>query len=77
MSIAAKAYLLLKNGFTIGQRDPRVNTKYDGDYMVIEPYTILQLPTEDASNGPWCIVGDSLDSLIIEAFTFFKGLLNE
>jgi hypothetical protein len=56
-------------GFRIGERDPRgINTNYPGRYMVAEDYGDDELPTEDGSNGPWCIVGDDLDALITEAF---------
>ena len=56
-------------GFKIGERDPRgINTNYPGCYMVAEEYEDSDLPTEDGSNGPWCIVGDDLDAMIAEAF---------
>lgn len=63
-------------GFTIGQRDPRVNKLHPGRFMVIEPYEDDMLPTEDGSNGPWAVVGDNLRLLIEQAYdmasTFYK-----
>jgi len=32
---------------------------------------IYELPTEDGSNGPWCVVGDDMDALIKTAFDIF------
>jgi hypothetical protein len=54
-------------GYVIGYRDPRLNMDFPGKYMVAEPYEASQLPTRDACNGPWCIVGDDLDALISHA----------
>lgn len=51
-------------GFTVGDRDPRLNTDFTGKFMVVEPYDERDLPTKDASNGPWCVVGDDLEELI-------------
>lgn len=58
---------LERMGFIIGPRDSRTNTNYPGRYMVAEAYTEDELPTEDGSNGPWAIVGDDLDELIVMA----------
>ncbi len=56
-------------GFVVGERDPRLNTNYTGEYMVAEAYDESdELPTQDGRNGPWCIVGDDLDALIAEAY---------
>jgi hypothetical protein len=60
---------LVARGYIIGDRDPRLNTKYPGKFMVVEgDFEEHELPTEDGSNGPWCIVGDHLHGLIIDAF---------
>ncbi len=61
---------LIGRGFTAGRRDPRVNTAFQGAFMVIEPFDESQLPTEDASNGPWAVVGDDLAALINDAYNF-------
>jgi hypothetical protein len=62
-----KAAELRSWGFTVGERDPRLNSNYPGRYMVVESHEESELPTKDGSNGPWCIVGDNLDALIAEA----------
>jgi hypothetical protein len=63
--------VLSAHGFVVGPRDWRLNTKYPGNFMVAEAYEDEQVepPTEDGSNGPWCIVGEDLDSLIVEAYS--------
>lgn len=60
-------------GFIIGKREPRLNTDYNGNFMVSQPYEESDLPTKDGSQGPWCIVGDDLESLIDEAYQTFKN----
>lgn len=45
--------------------------------MVAEGYEDSELPTDDGSNGPWCIVGDDLNSLIAEAFDFAADVYGE
>ena len=69
MTIADKADRLVRlGGFTVGERDCRLNTNYAGKYMVVEGHEEDELPTKDGSNGPWCIVGDDLDALVGQAF---------
>ena len=51
-------------GFIVGARDPRLNRAFVGAFMVAEWYEDSETPTDDGSNGPWCIVGDNLDALI-------------
>lgn len=65
---AEKRAWLKRRGFVVGERDPRLNTDYPGAFMVAEAFEPDEVPTRDGSNGPWCIVGDDLDSLISEAF---------
>jgi len=36
--------------------------------MVIESHEKDEGPTDDGSNGPWCVVGDNLDALIETAW---------
>jgi hypothetical protein len=56
-------------GFVVGLRDPRLNTDFPGQFMVVDDlHEESELPTRDGSNGPWCIVGDDLAKLIDEAF---------
>lgn len=60
--------LLERAGFHVGERETRLNTAFSGRFMVVEPYEESELPTEDGRNGPWCIVGDNLNALIVEAY---------
>ncbi len=61
-------------GYYVGPRDPRLNTRYSGTWMVMEHATIAEaeaacdLPTESSANGPWCLVADDLRWLVQEAF---------
>lgn len=64
-------------GWTAGARDPRLNTNYPGKFMVVEPHEEDELPTEDGSNGPWCVVGDDLDDLIRRAYDTLKSMVDE
>lgn len=68
---------LERHGYLCGARDPRLNTNHVGAFMVTEadyqdPHYGYELPTEDGANGPWCIVGDDLSSLISEAYDVFR-----
>jgi hypothetical protein len=45
--------------------------------MVVEAHNESQLPTEDGSNGPWCIVGDNLDELIDTAYDVWADVIRE
>lgn len=67
-STADKAAWLREQGFTVGARDSRLNRKYAGAFMVVEAHEESELPTDDGSNGPWCIVGDDLDALVRQAY---------
>lgn len=49
-------------GFFIGARNPLLNTRYPGRYMVAEKFDAAQLPTEDAGNGP-CASSAMMDLL--------------
>jgi|HubBroStandDraft_2_1064218.scaffolds.fasta_scaffold449928_2 hypothetical protein len=60
---------LLMCDFICGPRDVRLNTRYPGKFMVVEEeYRDMDLPTEDGSNGPWCIVGDDFPALVKTAW---------
>ena len=68
MTIAQMQTELASKGFVIGARDERINTDYAGKFMVAEAYGESELPTQNACQGPWAIVGDDLDALIQEAY---------
>lgn len=68
-----KAKYLRRMGFIVGPREPRLNRKYPGGFMVVEHYDESELPTDDGSNGPWCIVGDDLAALVEQAFKIWEG----
>lgn len=68
-----KRQQLKRAGFTVGPRDPRLNRRYPGIFMVVEDYDESELPTDDGANGPWCIVGNDLKALISQAYELFKG----
>ena len=63
-------------GFVVGKRDPRINTRFEGSFMVVESHEESELPTEDGRNGPWCIVGDDLAALVREAYGVWEGDYN-
>ena len=63
-------------GFEVGARDPRLNTKYTGRFMVLECRASVP-PGEHAEGqdcGSWCIVGDDLGALVTEAFDVAQGI---
>lgn len=64
-------------GFVIGDRDPKINTNFSGNYMVSEQYGPDEVPTKDGRNGPWCVVGNDLKILIDAAYGAFKGVYEE
>lgn len=78
---AHKIAMLEKYGFTIGDRDARLNTDHAGEFMVVEANANeigdYDLPTKDGSNGPWCIVGDDIDALVNEAHEYLIGLADD
>lgn len=66
-----KRMWLEAHGFIVGNRDERINTAFRGQFMVIQPHDETSLPTEDAKNGPWAVVGDNLDELIEQTHNHF------
>lgn len=66
--------LLQKFHWHYGARNPKINRRFIGAYMVCEPFEDAELPTEDGSNGPWAIVGDDLPALIAEGAAFLREL---
>lgn len=78
---AHKIAMLEKYGFTIGDRDSRLNTDHAGEFMVVEANAHdiddYDLPTKDGSNGPWCIVGDDLDALVDEAHSYLMAMADD
>lgn len=70
MTTTEKTAFLKSYGWTIGKRDLRLNTDFAGLFMCVEPYQESELPTRDGSNGPWCVVGNHLSSLVDAAYDF-------
>lgn len=70
---ADKVRFLQSYGWHVGERDPRLNTKFPGMFMVCEPFDESEVPTEDGSSGPWCLVGDNLEALVDEAYDFLSS----
>ncbi|TGT64058.1 MULTISPECIES: hypothetical protein [unclassified Mesorhizobium] len=75
MTTADKISFLRSHGWTVGDRDPRLNTDHAGAFMAVEPFDEGQLPTRDGANGPWCVVGDDLPALVDEAYAFLTELM--
>lgn len=52
----------------VGARDPNQNRAFQGAFMVAAPLEQDDpYPTDDASDGRFCLVGDDLDALAAEA----------
>lgn len=67
--IQAKLAALRGAGFSVGPRNPKLNTDYAGLSMVVQfPDEWDGEPTKDGANGPWCIVSNDLTSLVVEAY---------
>lgn len=55
-------------GWHVGKRDPLMNRAFAGRFMVSEPLEEGDpYPTDDASDGRFCLVGDNLEALAAEA----------
>ncbi len=60
-------------GLIVGARDRRRNRAFKGEFMVAEPCDESLLPTDDAGHGGgFCIVGDNLNALIVQAYQNFE-----
>lgn len=64
-SLPVEHYLRL-HGLFVARRDLRINTRELGLWQVTEHYT-PGTTSEDASDGPWAIVGDDRGALIAES----------
>lgn len=64
---------LEKAGWHVGARDPQLNTRHAGAFMCAEPYEKGVTTSQDGQNGPWCVVGDDLESLVSEAYEWAFG----
>jgi hypothetical protein len=51
-------------GFSVGPRNPAMNTNYTGAFMVSEPMDDPNHTQVDGSGGVWCIVGPDLAVLL-------------
>lgn len=74
MTFDKKVAALKEHGFTVWDRDPRLNRNYPGRFMVVEAHDESELPTDDGRNGPWCIVGDDLTVLVDQGYDFMISL---
>ena len=64
--------LLRGSGFLVGDRDPGMNRAFSGRFMVAEPPGPDDpYPTDDASDGRYCVVGDNLVALAAATIEFF------
>jgi|HubBroStandDraft_2_1064218.scaffolds.fasta_scaffold168171_3 hypothetical protein len=68
-----KAAELREHGFTIGKRNPLINTAFQGRYMVAVLESWDGRPTEDARPLPFATVGADLGELIDSAYSFEFG----
>lgn len=68
MTIAEMRKALEARGLIVGVRDAWRNQAFRGAFIVAEPY---DKPTVDASVGGYCVVGDNLNVLIRDAYSFF------
>jgi hypothetical protein len=59
-------------GIYIGPRNPSRNTAFVGCYMVCHDITITGTTT-DSGHGGFCIVGDDLSELVVDAYNYFVG----
>lgn len=72
-SIKEKKQWLVLHGFIATARDERFNRSCPGKFMVCDEELLrLAHPTDNGGDG-YCIVGDDLDSLIVEAFKFWTN----
>lgn len=72
-STQEKIRVLRNHGFIVGERDPKMNMKFEGKFMVAEPYDPGH-SQPDGSGGTWCIVGDDLPELVDIAFNFCSDI---
>lgn len=64
--------ILRDGGFLVGDRDPGMNRAFSGRFMVAEPLGPDDpYPTDDASDGRYCVVGDNLAALAAATIEFF------
>lgn len=53
-------------GFKVGERDPAINSAFNGKFMVVEDYG--EGPSDSASGYGYRIVGDHLNTMIERAW---------
>ncbi|MBW3243266.1 hypothetical protein KUV57_11215 [Epibacterium sp. DP7N7-1] len=64
-------------GWVVGDRDPKMNSNFDGSYMVVEDEYSPDYPGQtDGSDGDgiWCLVGNDLSELVDEALSHVSTL---
>ena len=63
-------------GFFVGERDPNRNRNFPGKFMVAQPVEEGdEYPSDDASDGGYCMVGDDFDELINESYEWVDGFI--
>lgn len=70
-ALSDEAYLRT-HGLYLAERDPLINMLHKGAWQVAEHYA-PGTKTEDASDGPWAVVGDDKDQLVAEALAQIRA----
>ena len=63
---------LIKHGFFVGKRDPKRNRAFRGKFMVCDREALKE-PPSDSATGAFCVVGDNLPALIVDAYNLHDG----
>ena len=75
-SIVGKINFLRNSGITVDLRDPKMNSAFKGKFMICNPLEEGDpYPTEDASDGRFCIVGNDLPSLLDDAISLLDDTI--
>lgn len=61
---------LQRAGYYVGLRDPNRNRAFAGHFMVAQ--TLVDEPTDDASQYGFCVVGDDLHALAFDACQYLE-----
>ena len=61
------------HGFFVGKRDPKRNRAFKGEFMVCDLEALKLPPSDDASTSGFCIVGNNLAALVVDAYNLHDG----